>query len=204
MTLLDVYQSKYHTSSDISEHLPILLAYAKQCVSITECGVREPTSAYAFTAGLKDTPGNWYRMIDPYKSVLIDPFLAECNSEGVNASFVQASDLDCERIQTDLLFIDSWHIYGQLKRELAYWNTHVSKFIILHDTTVDEIHGESIRMEMNIAEQVRSSGFPEHEIRRGLGPAVSEFLAEHPEWILDLKLTNNNGLTILKKLTSRT
>jgi len=200
MTLLDTYQTKYHTHSDISEHLPILLAYAKQCVSVTECGVREPTSAYAFTAGLKGTSGNWYRMVDPYKSDLIDPFLTECHSEGVNASFVQSSDLECERIQTDLLFIDTWHIYGHLKRELAYWNTHVNKFIILHDTTVDEIYGESIRLGTNIDEEVKSSGIPEHEIRCGLGPAVSEFLVEHPEWTLDLKLTNNNGLTILRRL----
>ena len=199
MTLLDVYQKKYHETSDINEHLPILLAYAKQCTTITECGVRTPTSAYAFASGLKGTAGNSYRMIDIEKSSKIDPFLAECLAEDVAASFEHISDIECELIETDLLFIDSWHIYGQLKRELTYWHGHVKKFIILHDTTVDEVAGETIRMCMDPVAQSKASGIPVEEILKGLGPAITEFLAAHPEWVLDLKLTNNNGLTILKR-----
>jgi hypothetical protein len=199
MTLFEKYYERYRTTSDINEHLPILLAYAKQCITVTECGVRTPTSAYAFAAGLKNTPGNSYRMIDIVKSELIEPFINECELEGVSASFVESSDLTCDRLPTDLLFIDTWHIYGHLKRELAYWHTYVKKFIILHDTTVDELHGETIRMNLDPVKQSKSSGIPIEEILKGLGPAVSEFLEENPEWIVDLKLTNNNGLTILKR-----
>lgn len=199
MTLLDTYQTKYHTPSDINEHLPILLAYAKQCTTVTECGVRTPTSAYAFAAGLKGTPGNTYRMIDIEKSTLIDPFLSECQAEGVSATFETSSDLECHRIDTDLLFIDTWHVYGHLKRELAYWHSYAKKFIILHDTTVDEVHGETIRMRLNAVEQSATTGIPIDEITKGLWPAVTEFLAAHPEWVIDLRLTNNNGLTILKR-----
>lgn len=199
MTLLGTYQSKYHTPSDINEHLPILLAYAKQCTTITECGVRSPTSAYAFAAGLKGTPGGSYRMIDIAKSHLVEPFLNECRAEGVAACFVESSDLECERLDTDLLFIDTWHVYGQLKRELAYWHEYAKKFIILHDTTVDEVYGETIRLRMNPEQLSNESGIPVEEIVRGLGPALDEFLSKHPEWIVDLKLTNNNGLTVLKR-----
>jgi hypothetical protein len=56
-------------------------------------------------------------------------------------------------VDTDLLFIDTWHVYGHLKRELAYWHSYAKKFIILHDTTVDEIYGETIRMRQNPVEQ---------------------------------------------------
>lgn len=199
MTLLDTYQTKYHTSSDINEHLPILLAYAKQCTTITECGVRTPTSAYAFASGLKGTPNNAYRMVDTVKSDQIDPFLRECHAEGVSATFETSSDLECPLVDTDLLFIDTWHVYGHLKRELAYWHSHAKKFIILHDTTVDEMYGETIRMRQNPVEQSAATGIPVEEITKGLGPAVTEFLTEHPEWVVDLKLTNNNGLTILKR-----
>ena len=200
MTLLERYQEKYSTPSDINEHMPILLAYAKQCTTVTECGVRTPTSAYAFAAGLKGTLGASYRMIDPFKSDLIDPFIKECEAEGVSVSFVKDSDLECERIKTELLFIDSWHVYGHLKRELAYWNEYTTKFIILHDTTVDEHHGETIRCGLDAVSQSKESGIPIDEITKGLGPAINEFLAAHPEWIVDLKLKNNNGLTILKRL----
>ena len=199
MTLLDTYQAKFRETSDINEHMPILLAYTKQCASVIECGVRRPTSAYAFATGLKGTPGNSYRMIDVTKTSDIDPFLSECHAEGVAASFETVSDIECERTETDLLFIDTWHVYGHLKRELAYWHSYAKKFIILHDTTVDEIHGETIRNGFDPVSQSAATGIPIEEIIIGLGPAVSEFLAEHPEWVVDLKLTNNNGLTILKR-----
>jgi hypothetical protein len=68
----------------------------------------------------------------------------------------------------------------------------------MHDATVDEWYGESIRgNQHDIARQSRESGFPPDEIAKGLWPAITEFLAEHPEWKLEERFTNNNGLTVL-------
>lgn len=187
------------TPSDINEHLPTLYAYTKMCSSVVECGVRNVVSSYSFASGLVGTPGNTYIMIDPYKSDQIDPFLRMCEREGVNARFLMEDDTKCQPVETDMLFIDTWHIYGHLKRELAHWHSHVRKYIAMHDTTVDEVWGESLRMAMDVATQARESGYPEEEIRKGLGPAISEFLAEHPEWVIEKKYTHNNGLTILAR-----
>jgi len=44
-----------------------------------------------------------------------------------------------------LVFIDTWHVYGQLKRELAKYAPLTKKYILMHDTTVDEWVGESVR-----------------------------------------------------------
>ena len=38
------------------------------------------------------------------------------------------------------------------------------------------------------------------EILKGLWPAVDEFLQNNPNWILHERFTNNNGLTILKRI----
>jgi hypothetical protein len=205
MSLLELYHKKYSEPSDINEHLPILLAYAKHCRHITECGVRNITSSYAFAAALTGTPENTYILVDPYKSSQMDSFIALCHKEGVNARFLEESDLTCPREITDLLFIDTWHVYGQLKRELDYWNSYVTKYMILHDTTIDAIHGESIRESRyyNIDEQVKSSGFPREEITKGLQPAIEEFLAKNPQWFVDIRLVNNNGLTVLRRRESR-
>ena len=200
MSIYTKYLSVVNTSSDINEHLPVLLRYTKQCSSVVECGVRDVVSSYAFAYGLIDTPNNQYLMVDPKKSSQIEPFLNLCRNNGINASFVEQSDLDCPLVNTDLLFIDTWHIYVHLKRELARWNTSVNKFIILHDTTTDELYGETIRNEWNAEEQSRESGIPVEEIRKGLWPAVDEFLATNPEWKIELRLTNNNGLTVLSRV----
>jgi hypothetical protein len=77
--------------------------------------------------------------------------------------------------------------------------------MILHDTTIDAIDGESIRESRyyNIDEQVKSSGFPLEEITKGLQPAIEEFLAKNPQWFVDIRLINNNGLTVLRRRESR-
>jgi hypothetical protein len=140
-------------------------------------------------------------MIDIYRSDGLPQFLELCQKENVQAKFIHSSDLDCQPIETDLLFIDTWHVYAQLKRELELWHSHTKKYILLHDTTVDEWEGESVRGNMDTKKQSEESGFPEEEIRKGLWPAIQEFLETHPEWKLEQRYTNNNGLTILVKTT---
>jgi cephalosporin hydroxylase len=162
--------------------------------------VRTIVSSYAFALGLKGISGNKLTMIDPESSPNMPKFLQLCEAEGVNAEFLNKSDLLCPLIKADLLFIDTWHVYGQLKRELARWHSFAGKYIIMHDTTVDEWQGETIRMRLNAQEQSKLYGIPIEEINKGLWPAVEEFLTDHPEWKIEKRLTNNNGLTILKRV----
>jgi glycosyltransferase involved in cell wall biosynthesis len=198
--IIDKFKELKSTPSDINEHLNTLFEYSCKCSSIVECGVRDVVSSYAFALGLMNTPNNSYVLIDPYKSQHIEPFLEICKRENVHAKFVHESDLTCSLIETDMLFIDTWHIYGQLKRELEYWHSSVKKYIIMHDTTVDEIEGESLRSGCDVHRQSIESGFPVEEITKGLWPAIKEFLHSHSEWRMERRFTNNNGLTILSRV----
>jgi len=195
-----MYNTALHTPSDINEHLPVLRNYASKCSHITECGVRFVVSSWAFAVGLLNRPGTRLVQVDPSNHPSIGVFgqmAAEC---GLDVLYLQASDLECPMEETDLLFIDTWHVYGQMKRELARWNRSVRKYIIMHDTTVDEWLGESLRGGgLNIQEESMTSGFPLSEICRGIWPAIEEFLQEHPEWSLEARFSHNNGLTILKR-----
>jgi hypothetical protein len=196
----NLYKQKCKQQSDINEHLPVLREYATKCNSVVECGVRDIVSSYAFAMGLKESINNYYVLVDPYKSGQIDDFLKLCKDNKVNALFIEQSDLTCPIITTDLLFIDTWHIYGQLKRELARWNRSVNKYIIMHDTTVDELHGETIRLRLNAVEQSKKYGIPVDEINKGIWFAVEEFLDQNDNWVLEKRFVNNNGLTILKRV----
>lgn len=185
--------------SDIHEHLPLLREYAAKCSSVVECGACEVMSSYAFAAGLLNTPEATLTMVDPRLPETIPGFLDTCAREGLRAQFICGYTTAIAPIPTDLLFIDSWHVYALLKRELAHWHTSVRKYILLHDTTVDEWYGEAVRGKADIARLVRETGFPAEEIQKGLWPAIVEFLREHPEWTLEARYTNNNGLTILSR-----
>lgn len=183
--------------SDINEHLPTLNKYAAECLHVTECGVRGAVSCYALANGIKGKEGAKIVLVDLDECQAIENFLEICDYETVKATFYKEDDLTCPIENTDLLFIDTWHIYGHLKRELARWHSYVKKYIILHDTTVDGEFGESLRLGWNILEQSKATGIPVEEIAKGLWPAVEEFLKEHPEWTLKERFTNNNGLTVL-------
>ena len=193
------YKLKSTTPSDINEHLPTLRKLAEECTHITEAGVRSVVSSYAFATALKGKADHTLVQVDLAKSPNVAKFQAECKAEGVHTIFYEESDLTCPLADTDLFFIDTWHIYGHLKRELNRWHSYAKKYIVLHDTTVDEWLGETIRVGWNAAEQSKQSGIPVDEITKGLWPAIDEFLKTHPEWLLEKRYTNNNGLTILKR-----
>jgi hypothetical protein len=201
MSLLERnYQNKCNTYSDINEHLPILKFYGEKCNHITECGVRGVVSSYAFASALKNKETNKLIQVDLEDNQNVHNFKNECKNEGVNVVFYKMSDLECPLEQTDLLFIDTWHIYGHLKRELERWHSHVNKYIIMHDTTVDEWLGETIRIGWDANKQSIESGIPVEEINKGLWPAIEEFLEKHKEWVIEKRYFNNNGLTILKRV----
>lgn len=161
--------------------------------------MRTVVSSYAFADALLSTPGARLVQVDPHWHPNVGAFQGECATEGLTSVFHRQSDLDCPLEETDLLFIDTWHVYGQLKRELARWHPYVRKYIILHDTTVDEWHGETFRCGWDADRQSRETGIPVDEIRKGLWPAVTEFLADRPEWSLRERFVNNNGLTVLEQ-----
>jgi hypothetical protein len=124
----------------------------------------------------------------------------EAKNAGIDYQFIQGDSAKVDIEPTDLLFIDTWHIYGHLKRELEKHHSVVKKYIMMHDTTVDEFQGETIRCGWNPYEQSLKTGYPVEEITKGLKYAIDEFLEAHSEWSLEKKFTHNNGLTILKRI----
>lgn len=197
------YEFLCNVPSDINEHLQTLCKYASECESIMETGVRGCVSSWALVNGLLNNGS-------VNKSILLNDILPcdinelyECVMEdkSVNLSCQWMNNLELDLTQEfDLVFIDTWHIYGQLKRELAKFSPLTKKYIIMHDTTIDEIVGETIRNNWDPVKQSKESSFPIEEITKGLGPAITEFLEANPDWILLEKFTNNNGLTVLKRI----
>lgn len=138
----------------------------------------------------------------------IEPLINTCHLLPIQIKSLWMNNLDIDLVndldnQTfDMIFIDTWHIYGQLERELDKFSPIINKYIIMHDTTVDEVHGETIRNGWDANDQSIKYNIPVEEINRGIGPAIDEFLQANTQWTLLLKLENNNGLTILEKISN--
>jgi hypothetical protein len=207
-TMIIKRKYNYHCSrkrSDINEHLPTLYEYATQCESILEIGVRKCVSSWAFTYGLLNNNKSKKKLfLNDLEQCKIQELLNATKKLDIDIKYEWVNDLELNVDENfDLTFIDTWHVYAQLKRELEKFSKITNKYIIMHDTTVDAIDGETIRLGLNASEQSLSSGFPIEEINCGLWRAIEEFLDKNPNWVLHKRYTNNNGLTILKNTATK-
>jgi hypothetical protein len=148
---------------------------------------------------LNKQPTKLLHSCDLLRSPNIADLEKACNNVHVDFRFYECSDLSMPFRPYDLIFIDTWHIYGHLKRELDKFSKVTNKYIIMHDTTVDAFQGETIRCGWDANKQSLETGIPVEEINCGLQLAIDEFLELNTDWFLFEKYENNNGLTILKR-----
>jgi len=204
------YEYLCNEPSDINQHLPTLFNYARECDSVFETGVRGCVSSWAFLYGLASQKDNQREKslllndIDPCEIQELKHASEEVGNVKVEWEWKNNLELSFERERRfDMVFIDTWHVYGQLKRELVKFSPITNKYIIMHDTTVDEWLGETIRQHLNAEQQSKDSGIPVEEINKGLWPAIEEFLQSNPDWVLHERFINNNGLTVLKRIINK-
>jgi len=170
------FEAKSNAPSDINEHMGTLRGLAAQCSHITEMGVRAMVSSWAFLDGLRPLGGKLISIdiVSPEEfGTPVHEIEKTCAQEDIDFKFILGDSLSIDIEETDLLFIDTLHFYSQLSKELERHHPKVRKYIAMHDT-------ESSPQEMK--------------------PAINEFLAKHPEWVLHEHYPNNNGLTICKRV----
>lgn len=184
--IINNYQSLCNQPSDINEHLPVLKRYAEDCEHITEMGIRYIVSSWAFLAG-KPKKMVCYDILTGLNMNTFNSRLGELSeaakSIGVDFVFHHADVLSVEIEETDLLFIDTYHEYNQMKQELALHGNKARKYLVFHDTTTFGEHGETFKQPNTV----------------GIWPAIVEFMLQNPHWEIAERFTNNNGLTVLKR-----
>lgn len=189
MSLIDKTYKDYcnipQGQSDVSEHLPTLFFFAKQCKTVAELGVRQAISSYAFAAARPEK----YIAVDIKEYQGFTKLIQLCKEEKINLVPIIGDSRTIELEPVDLLFIDTLHTYAQLKIELERHHKNVNKFIILHDTVTYSFSDDYIDYGANNP--------PCAESHTGLVPAIFEFLRNHEEWSHLKTYPNNNGLTVL-------
>jgi hypothetical protein len=169
------YQDACARDTDIHEHLPVISELTSQCSHVTELGVGWAQSTRAFLR--HDIEIHSYEFM-PQPG--IREFFEEAKNAGRNVTLHVDDTRKVEIAETDLMLVDSLHIYEQVQKELELHAGKVRKYLLFHDTTLFADRGEF-------------GG-------KGIWPAVQEFIDSHPEWQLVERRHNNNGLTILKRV----
>lgn len=177
----DTFSVEYETAklrpSDINENLHILYDLARQCKAVVEMGVRTGVSTRAFL--------NTNVQLTSYDIVLnrqVQDLFNRAKALGKSVKYIEADVLKIVVDETDLLFIDTLHTYDQLKQELRLHGNKAKKFIAFHDTHTFGINGE------------------DQKDKKGLLPAIIEFMIDNPHWKFKIHKTNNNGMTVLERV----
>ena len=170
------YQDACVRDTDIHEHLPTISSLTSECKHVTELGVGWAQSTRAFLR--HDVELHSYEFM-PQPG--IREFFEEAKNAGRNVTLHVDDTRKVEIAETDLMLVDSLHIYEQVQKELELHAGKVRKYLLFHDTTLFADRGEF-------------GG-------KGIWPAIQEFMDSHPEWQLVERRTNNNGLTILKRVS---
>lgn len=186
--------------SDIYQHLPILYEYAKNCDHVTEMGARGGNSTRAFLyANPKKFVSYDYQYKTPEPHLLHEvnkliSIFEKSKEIGINCEYIGEDVLNVEIEETDLLFIDTWHCYEQLKKELQLHAGKVKKYIAFHDTFTYGQKGEGYpNMDVNHPRRDTFDG------NGGIRKAIDEFLEQNTEWKIDYETEENNGLIVISK-----
>ena len=173
-----LYKNLCNKKSDIHQHLPTLKEYSSKCDTVTEFGVRRGVSTCALLLG-KPKKLTCYD-INKHSKLPLDKYKQFSIQNNIDFSFNLTDVLLTKIEETELLFIDTFHTYTQLSRELYLHGGMVSKYIIFHDTFT---FGE-------VGEDNKSPG---------LSKAITEFLDINLDWWIKKIYKHNNGLTIISK-----
>lgn len=160
--------------SDINEHLPALADLSSQVDHITELGVRDMVSTWAFLEGLRRRGKGKLISIDIVPPHGISPEVVSKNAknEGIQFEFKIGDSHKVELEPTDFLFIDTIHTGEHLKKELELHASKVRKYIGFHDIASCE---------------------------KELIPVIGDFLTKNKEWRMFAIYPNNNGVIIITK-----
>ncbi len=172
-----VYREILRHPCDVNLLFPALRTYARQSRRVTEFGMRDAVTVWAFLAARPQKVTSY----DIYRSPNVEGVSRNAKAAGVDFEFRQEDVVALNTVieSTDLLYIDTKHTYAQLKVELMRHSPSVSRWILIHDT---ETYGEK-----------GEDGGP------GELQAISEFLKEIPGWKLREHYAFSNGLTVLER-----
>ncbi len=175
VTLDALHNHAVRSTSEISSFLPVIAELARASPRITEMGTGTGESTVSLLSGNKTGHVTSYDHALHSEVELLSALGRQ------RFRFIQADLLNIEIEPCDFLFLDGLHDYDQLQQALKIHARKVKRFLAIHNTAT-------------YGEQGKTEG------KRGLWPAIEEFVAEG-KWIMLRRYTHINGLTVLERKT---
>ncbi len=169
----------------MAQHMDVIRDLAAECESCAEIGIRRGSSTIALLAGCPGTVTSF-----------------DIESYPQHASIMQAAEgrwsvayIPSETATpkpTDMLVIDGFHNYPQVKMELDLFADHVAKHLVFHDTISCGTVGDGIA-------NPKVHQAPHLSDKRGIRMAIDELMIRDPSWFIKAHYPNDSGLLILER-----
>jgi hypothetical protein len=124
-----VVKTNMYNNIDFHEHMEPLAEYSRKVEHVTEMGIRACISSFALLHGRPKTYIGYDLALHPCVRESIT-YLGTALQGHMRIETHEADDLFVEIEETDLLFIDTLHSYGQLKLELVKKKKSIIQFIL--------------------------------------------------------------------------
>ncbi len=193
------------SQTNVNEHYETIRALAQECDSVTELGVDEFLTAWPLLKGMADNKGAKRR---DYLAVerkpcpeVFEKVRRLALQDAIKMQYIQGNSINVKIPDTDLLLIDTFHAYPQLKKELERHHKKTRKYIVILNTETDGEQSELVRLYYyyDIDKCMHELGCSESEICVGLKKAVADFLQLHPEWTVAAEHKNSHGMIVLNR-----
>lgn len=173
LTLTEEYDKRIENYIyDVTDHMDKLKTYASQCSHVTELGIGNVGSTFAFAMGLPANLVSYDSIPMEMKEIDRTELTQLCLANGIYFTFNEIDPLDATIDNTDLLFIHDAVDAFRLSQELSQHGNKASKFIIVPLFAVD------------------NDSF--------LG-AVNDFINANPSWTITENIQEWCGLIVLAK-----
>ena len=216
-SLINMEQYYETNSEQYGEHLPTIRRLAKDCKSTLEFSNGSMALLWASLVGLVEGKvGDDKPVYRGYFPVLHHDGKIESAQELADRNSIDfqllgdrlkiESQLDATVLGNfDMLIINTWNTYCQYKYDLDKYSSLINKYIVL---TITKRHDDSDSDLYN--REPNNGDYSEYPTalvqsrgnKRGLVPAIQDFLAEHPEWKISMVYNNGFGITVLEKVVA--
>lgn len=173
LTLTEEYDKRIENYIyDVTDHMDKLKTYASQCSHVTELGIGNVGSTFAFAMGLPANIVSYDSTPTEMKEIDRTELTQLCLANGVNFTFNEVDPLDATIANTDLLFIHDAVDASRLSQELSLHGNKASKFIIVPLFSVDN---------------------------EAFLTAINNFVEANPSWSITENIQEWCGLIVLSK-----
>jgi len=150
----------------ICYHMPAIRYFASQSRVIVELGMNGGNSSRGLISGRPEI----FITCDIKAQATSTHLKNLCNANKIDFTFFLKKSIEIEIPNSDLLFVDSNHSYGNVIKELTLHAPKINKFILFHDTDFGGVTG-----------------------------AINQYFDKNREWHLVYETKVDHGLSVYQK-----